>query len=52
MLFWLAQEELSEGVRKVEGVSRKEMPGKPEWLSNSCPPLLRSGRSFCLGYGL
>lgn len=25
MLFWLAQEELSEGVRKVEGLSRKEM---------------------------
>lgn len=34
MLFWFSQEELSEGVRKVEGVSRKETHGKPEWLSD------------------
>lgn len=25
MLFWLAQEELSEGVRKVEDISRKKI---------------------------
>lgn len=25
MLFWLTQEELSEGVRKVEGIFRKEV---------------------------
>lgn len=31
MLFWLAQEELSEGVRKVEGISREEM---------TCPSLV------------
>lgn len=46
MLFWFAQEELLEGVRKVEGVSRKEMLGKPERLSNSCPAPLQSGRSL------
>lgn len=40
MLFWLAQEELSEVVRKVEGISRKEMTSQSLVNQSGCQILV------------